>query len=67
MHGGNWPAYQRQTGSMPLDFSANISPLGVPEKVKQAIRQAAEEVCRYPDPLCRDLREAIGEAEQNSH
>ena len=64
MHGGNWPAYQRQTGSMPLDFSANISPLGVPEKVKQAIRQAAEEVCRYPDPLCRDLREAIGEAEQ---
>ena len=55
-HGGDW------TGRL-LDFSANVSPLGLPEGVRQAAAKALERSDRYPDPLCRDLRRAIGEAE----
>lgn len=58
-HGGDWAAYQREYGTAPLDFSANVSPLGVPEGVRAAIAAAAGEADRYPDPSCRALREAI--------
>ena len=33
MHGGNWAAFKQKYGRMPIDFSANISPLGVPDSV----------------------------------
>lgn len=47
-----------------LDFSSNINPEGMPERVKQAVISAAQ-VCQvYPDPCCRDLRQAIARAEQ---
>lgn len=42
-----------------LDFSANVNPLGTPEPVKEAIRLAAEEIDRYPDPYCTDLCERL--------
>lgn len=64
MHGGNWAAYKKKTGKMPLDFSANISPLGIPESVKKAVIEAAEGSDRYPDPFCQDLRKAIEQSEQ---
>ena len=48
---------------MPLDFSANVSPLGLPEGVRRAAAAALEQADRYPDPLCRDLCAAIGRAE----
>ena len=64
MHGGDWTSFEETYGKMPLDFSANISPLGVPEKVKQAVIRAAGEADRYPDPYCRQLRGALGETEQ---
>lgn len=63
IHGGDWAAYEREYGERPLDFSANVSPLGVPEGVREAIRAAAGEVDRYPDPACRDLCEAIARHE----
>ncbi len=44
-----------------LDFSANVNPFGTPEPVKAAIRAAAEEVDRYPDPYCTDLKTALSE------
>lgn len=56
-HGGDW------TGTY-LDFSANVSPFGVPDGVQRAIREAASVADRYPDPLCRRLRAAIGDAER---
>ena len=40
-HGGDWAGYQEEYGGQPLDFSANVSPLGVPPGVRKAIRQAA--------------------------
>lgn len=38
-----------------LDFSANINPLGLPDGVKQAIRDSVDTFDIYPDPLCREL------------
>ncbi|MBR4906334.1 MAG: aminotransferase class I/II-fold pyridoxal phosphate-dependent enzyme [Clostridia bacterium] len=56
VHGGD--VYQNRVA---LDFSANVNPLGTPEPVKAAIRQAAEELDRYPDPYCTALRKALSE------
>ncbi len=66
MHGGNWASFKQKYGRMPIDFSANISPLGVPESVKEAVTGAVGEADRYPDPSCRELRKVIGEAERVS-
>ncbi|MCI8807427.1 MAG: aminotransferase class I/II-fold pyridoxal phosphate-dependent enzyme [Oscillospiraceae bacterium] len=62
-HGGDWAGYQAERGGQPLDFSANISPLGLPEGVRRAAVRALDTAERYPDPLCRALRAAIGKAE----
>lgn len=59
IHGGDWAGYQQEFGKMPLDFSANISPLGVPPGVRRALRAAAGRADRYPDPLCRALCAAL--------
>lgn len=58
-HGGDWAGYQKRYGKLPLDFSANVSPLGLPESVRQAAEAALAETGRYPDPLCRALREKL--------
>lgn len=63
-HGGDWAGYQAQFGGQPLDFSANISPLGLPEGVRSAASEALARADRYPDPLCRELVGAISRAEQ---
>ena len=44
-------------------FSANVSPLGLPKGVADAITAALPQADRYPDPLCRTLRAALSEAE----
>lgn len=64
VHGGDWAGYTEEYGSQPLDFSANVSPLGVPDGIKQAIAAAAETADRYPDPLCRALCREIAAHEQ---
>ena len=45
-----------------MDYSANINPLGMPEAVRQALRDCLErEVCSlYPDSRCERLRQALG-------
>ena len=58
-HGGDWQSYLDKYGEMPLDFSANVSPLGVPAGVTEAIRKAADKLELYPDPLARELSVAI--------
>lgn len=58
-HGGDWAGFLETYGAPPLDFSANISPLGVPEAVGLAAEAAMAEAGRYPDPLCRALREKL--------
>lgn len=63
-HGGDWAGFAETYGALPLDFSANTSPLGLPKGVREAALDALETADRYPDPLCRDLRRAIGQAYQ---
>lgn len=60
-HGGDIYSYAEQFGGrIPLDFSANINPRGMPIAVRQAIQDAALQCDRYPDPQCRALRAALG-------
>lgn len=62
-HGGDTRGFLARYGESPLDFSANVNPLGVPPQVCDALCAAANEADRYPDPLCRDLRAAIAQSE----
>ena len=58
-HGGDIKGFQDEYGTRPLDYSANIAPLGVPAPVREAICAALDSTVNYPDPLCRDLVQAI--------
>ena len=44
-----------------LDFSANINPLGVSEKVRAAIIENIDGVKNYPDPNATELKAAISQ------
>lgn len=63
IHGGDWAGFHEEFGQAPLDFSASISPLGVPEGVRRAAAETAESADRYPDPQCRELSRVIAEHE----
>lgn len=63
VHGGDWAGYRAEFGCDALDFSANVSPLGMPAGVAAAITNALPTADRYPDPLCRELRAALAGAE----
>lgn len=59
-HGGN--IYDVASGGGEwLDFSANINPLGLSPKVRQAIENGIEKIVHYPDPSARALKQAIAE------
>ena len=62
-HGGDWAGFAAECGVLPLDFSASVSPLGLPGGVRTAAAQALGKADRYPDPLCRALRRAIAAEE----
>ena len=63
VHGGDWAGYRAEFGRDALDFSANVSPLGLPAGVAAAITAALPTADRYPDPLCRELRAKLAVAE----
>ena len=63
VHGGDWAGYRAEFGCDALDFSANVSPMGLPAGVAAAITNALPTADRYPDPLCRELRAALARAE----
>ena len=48
------------TNCVKMDYSANINPLGLPERVKEAINQAVENCSCYPDSRCGKLRKELG-------
>ena len=61
-HGGNIYKKAKEMGIREediLDFSANISPLGLPEHIRQAMIEAIAGTINYPDPDCSRLKEAI--------
>lgn len=47
-----------------LDFSASLNPLGMPEVARKAYVECIDACSSYPDPYCRDLTDAIAEAEE---
>ena len=57
-HGGNIYDAAPDGGEW-LDFSANINPLGLSEKVRQAIENEIGNLVHYPDPAARVLKQAI--------
>ena len=58
IHGGDVYKYKDC-----LDFSANLNPLGTPERVKQAIIRSLDHIAQYPQVGCSLLREKIAEYE----
>jgi threonine-phosphate decarboxylase len=61
-HGGDLLTAQKQFGfeSSPLlDFSANINPLGPPQRVMEVLRDQLETIVHYPDPAQRKLKEKL--------
>ena len=63
VHGGDWAGYRAEFGRDALDFSANVSPLGLPQGVADAITAALPTADRYPDPFCRELRAKLARHE----
>ena len=51
IHGGDVYKYKDC-----LDFSANLNPLGTPERVKQAIIRSLDHIAQYPQVGCSLLR-----------
>jgi len=60
-HGGNIYEIQRQKDKKEhlFDFSANINPLGLNAKVREAIEENIAGIIHYPDPEGIELREAL--------
>ncbi len=54
VHGGD--IYRNK---VKLDFSVNINPLGVPEAVRFALHEAAENCSTYPDMEAEALKQAV--------
>lgn len=60
LHGGNIYKFQREGKRDILDYSSNINPLGVPESLKEAIKNNFDVLEKYPDINYVELRESIG-------
>lgn len=61
-HGGDIYAAARELGrdhAEILDFSASINPLGPSPHVWKSIAASRDLLSHYPDPNCRDLRQAL--------
>lgn len=62
VHGGNLTWAASVTGCAPdelIDFSASISPLGVPSSISKELQAAFFRISAYPNPDYAELREAI--------
>ena len=57
-HGGD--IYSR---NIEMDYSANISPLGIPKRSEEAILASLDRLVHYPDVECRSLRAMLSEKE----
>ena len=59
-HGGQIYDKDGKTGEW-LDFSANINPLGLSEKVRAALIENLDGIKNYPDPNATELKAAISQ------
>ncbi|MDD3192538.1 MAG: pyridoxal phosphate-dependent class II aminotransferase [Oscillospiraceae bacterium] len=62
IHGGDiYTDRGLPAGTVLLDFSANLNPLGMPQAVQDALCRDVRAYQSYPDPQCRELRRAVGQ------
>ncbi|MDD5084585.1 MAG: threonine-phosphate decarboxylase CobD [Candidatus Omnitrophica bacterium] len=61
LHGGDIYEAEARCGRKIIDFSANINPLGLPPRVKQAILKSFDRILHYPDPNPKALIRKIAE------
>ena len=59
LHGGNIHEIAREKKIRFIDFSANINPLGVPEKIKRDLFKRFHQIEHYPDMESFELRQQI--------
>lgn len=57
-HGGDIYREPSPAGEW-LDFSANINPMGLSERVRESLLQNLDRVVHYPDPEAGELKDAI--------
>ncbi len=63
-HGGNINKLCNAYGIDPdevIDFSASINPLGYPDSVRRILLERFDDILKYPDSECTNLRKAIAE------
>lgn len=58
-HGGNIYQMERIYKRKFIDFSANINPLGLPHRIKEAIYENFEHILHYPDIEAEDVTKKI--------
>ena len=46
-----------------MDFSVSLNPLPVPERIREALKEAGAHIAEYPDPEQERLREALARSE----
>lgn len=66
-HGGNTVEVAQKMGISAdslIDFSANINPLGAPERVKAVIKNNLSHIEKYPDVEYRHLHQVLANAHQ---
>lgn len=62
IHGGDiYSARADMPDKRIIDFSANINPLGTPEKIKDAVRKSIDALDAYPDVRCSRFCRAAAE------
>lgn len=62
IHGGDLESYYEEFGNKePIDFSANISPLGIPQAIIDELQKEILSIAHYPDPFCRKLTSKLSE------
>lgn len=62
-HGGDMTGASLRSGipeERLLDFSVNVTPLGIPETIRKAMEDSLDRAGMYPDLSKKRLREAIG-------
>lgn len=62
-HGGDIYSYIELNGIEPLDYSANVNPLGMPIKAKEALVESMDRYSFYPDINCTKLTDVVSKYE----
>lgn len=65
-HGGDIYSYINNRHAVPVDFSANINPLGLPKGVIKILKDSVTQFTAYPDVNCTKLKEAVSRYEKIS-